>query len=333
VLKKEIYGVMMKAIVYTEYGNLDVLKLKDIDIPQPKAGEIQIEIKACAVNEEDAGIYQGAWFARLFLGFFKPKVQILGLDIAGVVSALGAGVTTFNVGDEVYGDLSVSKYGGFAEYVCAPETAITAKPSNISFEQAAALPHAAMLTLQAFLDNDRPLQPEHTLLVNGAGGAVGPLALQYARSLGVKSISGIDHGDKLAMMREAGFDHVYDYRTHDYTKCKEQYDAILDARTTKSPFAILKALKPEGRYVSIGGYILRILQVFLLSKLVYKFSGKKLRIHGLVANRDMKLLNELVEQGTLVPVLDRVYSLEEVPEALVRFQQSKHTGKIMISMS
>lgn len=322
----------MKAIVYTEYGNLDVLKLKDIDIPTPKADEVQVAVKACAVNEEDAGIYQGAWFARLFLGFFKPRVQILGLDISGVVTSVGSAVTRFKVGDEVYGDLSVSGYGGFAEFVCAPESTLTTKPSKLSFRQAAALPHAAMLTLQGFLENERPLQANHTLLVNGAGGAVGPLALQYARSKGVKEVTGVDHGDKFAMMRAAGFDQLIDYRKENYTKAGKKYDMIFDARTTQSPFAILKALNSDGQYVSIGGLIPRLLQVFLLSKLIHKFTTKRLRIHGLVANKEMALLNELVEDGTLSPVLDNIYSLADVPQALVRFQQSKHTGKIVISL-
>ena len=220
--------ILMKAIVYTKYGPPDVLELKEVAKPTPKDNEVLIKVHAASVNDWDWALLRGVPFVnRLTTGILKPiKIKILGSDIAGRVEAVGKNAKQFQAGDEVFGDLSGLAWGGFAEYVCAPENRLILKPASMSFEQAAAIPQAAVLALQGLRDK-RQVQPGQKVLINGAGGGAGSFAIQIAKSFGVE-VTGVDSTTKLDMMRSLGADHVIDYKQEDFTKNGQRYDLILD---------------------------------------------------------------------------------------------------------
>jgi len=244
----------MKAIVYTKYGPPDVLELKEVDKPIPKDDEALIKVHAVSINDWDWGLVQGIPFTnRLLFGLLKPKKRILGSDIAGQIEAVGKNVEQFQPGDEVYGDLS-GDWGGFAEYVCARENALAPKPASMTFDEAAAIPQAAMLALQGLRDRGQ-IQPGQKLLINGAGGGVGTFAVQIAKLYGVE-VTGVDSSGKLDMLRSMGFDHVIDYTQEDFTKRGQCYDLILDVKTNRSVFDYARALSPNGIYVTVGGSML-----------------------------------------------------------------------------
>lgn len=322
----------MKAFVLTRYGSPADLQLREVATPAPADDEVLVGVHAASVNDWDWGLVRGTpFYIRVFGGLFKPNTTIPGVDVAGRVEAIGKHVKTFQVGDEVYGDLSECGFGGFAEYVCAPERALAPKPAGVSFAEAAALPHAAMLALQGLRDVGH-LRPGQTLLINGAGGGVGTLGIQIARAMGVEEVTGVDSASKQEMMRSLGYARTLDYRQEDFTRTGERYDLILDAKTTRSPFAYLRALNPDGRYVSVGGLTSRLLQTFLLGPLVRLFSTKRVGVLALKANKDLAYLNELVEAGSVKPVIDGPYVLAELPRALQRFGDGHHKGKVVITV-
>jgi len=319
----------MKAIVYTKYGTPDVLKLKEIVRPVPKDDEVLIKVRAVSLNDWDLGLLEGDFVNRLLNGLRKPKLQILGSDIAGEIEALGKEVTKFQVGDHVYGDLS-GRWGGFAEYVCAGENALAIKPQGMSFEQAAAIPQAAMLAVQGLLDKGN-LQSGQKILINGAGGGVGTFAVQIAKLYAVE-VTGVDRDEKLEMLRSLGFDHVIDYQKEDFTKNGHQYDLILDVKTNRSMFDYLRVLRPNGRYVTVGGSMSRLLQALALGPLISLISKKKILIVALKVNKDLAYINELFEAGKIKPVIDGPYSLEEVPKVFRLFTEGLHKGKIIVRL-
>src|SRR6187402_227402 len=216
----------MKAIVYTKYGGPGVLQIKEVEKPFPKDDEVLIKVHAVSINDWDLGLLHGDFINRILNGIRKPKRTILGSDIAGRIEAVGKNISKFRIGDEVYGDLS-GRWGGFAEYVCAPEKALALKPAAMSFEEAASIPQAAMLAVQGLIDKGK-LQSGQKLLINGAGGGVGTFGVQIAKQYAVE-VTGVDHTHKLGMMRSIGFDHVIDYTKEDFTKSGKRYDLILDA--------------------------------------------------------------------------------------------------------
>lgn len=221
----------MKAIVCHKYGSPDDLELEEVQEPTPRDDEVLIKVKAASVNDWDWCLVRGApFYIRLLCGFFKPKVRIPGVDIAGQVVETGKDVSQFQPGDEVYGDLSENGFGGFAEYVCAPVGALALKPENMTYIEAAAIPHAAMLAVQGLRDLGK-IQPGQKLLINGAGGGVGTLGVQIAKAIGVEHVTGVDSSNKLDMMRLVGFDHTIDYKQDDFTKNEQPYDLILDPKT------------------------------------------------------------------------------------------------------
>ena len=223
----------VKAIVLTKYGSVDALELRDVDPPTPQEHEVLVRVHATSINDWDAGVVLGSpVYVRLIHGWLKPNVRIPGCDVAGVVESVGAGVTRFQPGDAVYGDLHACGFGTYAELVCADEQALEPKPTNLSFAQAAAIPHGATLAWQALYDY-AGLQAGERLLINGAGGGVGPIAVQLAK-LDDCEVTGVDGEAKLPMLRSAGFDHVIDYRRQDFTHSGERYDLILDVRTDRS---------------------------------------------------------------------------------------------------
>jgi NADPH:quinone reductase-like Zn-dependent oxidoreductase len=320
----------MKAIVYEEYGSPDVLEMRDVETPVPGDDEVLVKIHAVSINDWDWGLLKGADFVNRFInGFFRPKRKILGSDIAGRIEALGKNVKRFHLGDEVYGDLS-GRWGGFAEYVCAPETALALKPPVMTFPEAAAIPQAAMLAVQGLLDRGQ-IQPDQKLLINGAGGGVGTFAVQIAKLYGAE-VTGVDSAAKLDLLRSLGFDHVIDYRQEDFTRNGRRYDLILDVKTNRSPFAYARALNPEGTYVTVGGSLVRLFQFLLLGPLIAMTSKKRMRLVALKQNKDLAYMNELFAAGKVKPVIDDLRRLSEVPAAMRYFAAGDHKGKIVISL-
>ena len=323
----------MKAVVMESYGTPDVLELRDVAIPTPKADEVLVRVHAASVNDWDWGLLQGAPFVfiRMFNGLFRPKVQIIGGDIAGRVEAVGGDVKAFQPGDEVYGDLCMSGFGAFAEYACAPEAGLAHKPTRMTFEQAAAIPQAGMLAVQGLIDVGR-IQSGQKLLLNGAGGGVGTFALQMAKLYDVE-VTVVDKPGKLDMLRAMGADHVIDYLKEDFTKGGKCYDLILDVKTNRSPFAYARALKPNGIYATVGGNVMRLLQALVLGPLMSRLYNKQVRLVMLKPNKDLAYMNELFEAGKLIPVTDGPYKLADLPEALRFFATADHKGKIIVTMT
>ena len=322
----------MKAVIMERYGTPDVLALRNVAKPAPKAGEVLVRVLAASVNDWDWGLLQGTPFInRVISGLFRPKVQILGGDIAGRVEAVGENVKVFAPGDEVYGDLCMSGFGAFAEYACAPEANLARKPAGMTFEQAAAIPQAGMLAVQGLVDAGR-IRTGQKVLLNGAGGGVGTFALQIAKTYEAE-VTAVDKPGKLGMLRALGADHVLDYLEKDFTRAGTRYDLILDAKTNRSPFAYARALNPDGTYVTVGGDTWRLLQAFVLGPLVSLLYRKHVRVVSLKPNKDLVYMNELFEAGKMVPVIDGPYKLTDVPEALRHFGTGLHKGKIIVTMA
>ena len=322
----------MKAIVYTKYGSPDVLQLKEVEKPAPKDDEVLIRVHAASVNSWDWDLLRGTPFLNRLVvsGLLKPKYKILGADVAGRVEAVGGNAKRFQPGDEVFGDLCECGWGGFAEYVCAREDALTLKPAGMTFEEAAAVPQAAVMALQGLRDKGR-IQPGQKVLINGAGGGVGTFAVQIAKSFGAE-VTGVDSTMKLDMMRSVGADQVIDYTKEDFTESEQRYDLILDAAAYRSIFDYKGALGPEGIYVMIGGSTAQILQAMFLSSLISMTGGKKLCFLAVKPNKGMDFIKELLEAGKVAPVIDRRYPLSEVPEALLYLGEGRVKGKAVVTL-
>jgi len=319
----------MKAIVYTKYGGPGVLQIKEVEKPFPKDDEVLIKVHAVSINDWDMGLLHGDFINRMLNGLRKPKRTILGSDIAGRIEAVGKNISKFKIGDEVYGDLS-GRWGGFAEYVCAPEKALALKPAAMSFEEAASIPQAAMLAVQGLIDKGK-IHAGQKLLINGAGGGVGTFGVQIAKLYGIE-ITGVDSTAKLDMLRSIGFDHVIDYTQKDFTKNGQHYDLILDAKTNRSMFDYSRALSPNGIYVTVGGSISRLLQALLLGPLISIINKKHIRIVSLKTNKDLIFMNELFEAGKVKPVISGPYKLDEFHEAFRIFDKAEHKGKVVITI-
>lgn len=322
----------MKAIVFTRYGSPDVLELREVEKPTPTDDEVLVRVHAASLNDWDYGALLGKDFVnRILFGLSKPRrnKQILGSDVAGRVEAVGRNVTRFQCGDEVFGDLS-GTWGGFAEYVRARENALERKPPGMTFEQAAAIPQAFLLAQQALRDKAR-IRPGQTLLINGGGGGVGTFAIQIARAHGLE-VTGIDSAEKLELMRSLGADHVIDYRREDFAASGQQYDRILDVKTSRSVLDCARALKRDGVYVTVGGSMPRLFQALILLPWIRLTTGKSVRVLALKPNKGLTDINELFETGKVVPVIDGPYGLSEVPAAFRRFGEGRHKGKVVITL-
>lgn len=322
----------MKAVVYTHYGSPDVLHLEEVDQPVPTDDEVLVEVHAASVNSWDWDLVRGRPYLTRLEGLRTPKYKILGADIAGRVVAAGANVTRFQPGDEVFGDISGCGWGGFAEYVCADAAALVTKPADMTFAQAAALPQAGVLALQGLYKYGPPQRGQKVLL-NGAGGGVGTLALQIVKASGAE-VTCVDSAAKLDMLRALGADHVIDYAQEDFTRTGQRYDLILDVAAQRSVFAYTRVLRPEGVFVVVGGATGTIAQVALLGSWVARRQGSKL---GLLIHRpnpdDLEALKKRFAAGTLRPVIDKVYPLHEVPAA-IRYLGAGHAlGKVVIAIA
>jgi NADPH:quinone reductase-like Zn-dependent oxidoreductase len=321
----------MQAIVYQKYGSPDVLQLEEVEKPTPKDDEVLVKVRAASLNDWDWGLLSGTPFMnRLFFGLLKPKIKILGGDIAGRIEAVGRNVKHVQPGDEVYGDLSGCGFGGFAEYVCARENALVLKPAGMTFEEAAAVPQAAVLALHGLRDKGQ-IQPGQKVLINGAGGGAGTFAVQIAKSFGAE-VTGVDSTRKLDIMRSIGADHVVDYTEEDFTKGGRRYDWIIDFAAHHSIFDYKRVLNPEGIYVMVGGSTARIFQMMFLGPLISKTTNKTMGILMHKPNKDLAFMKELFEAGKVKPVIDKRYPLSEVPEAFRYFGEGRHRGKLVITV-
>jgi len=304
--------------------------MEDVDKPVPKDNEVLVSVHAASINDWDWGLLRGKPFVNRLPKVLKPKHMILGCDVAGKVEAVGSGVTQFQQGDEVFGDLSGSGFGGFAEYVCAHENALSLKPASMTFEQAASVPQASALAMQG-LRNKKQIQPGQKVLINGGGGGAGSFAIQIAKSFGAE-VTGVDSARKLDMMRAIGVDHVIDYAEEDFTKNGQRYDLINDNAAHHSVFDYRRALNDGGVYGVLGGATSRIFQVIFLGPIVSLFSSKSLGLVLLKPNKDMDFFIELFEAGKVKPIIDKTYPLSETSEAFRYFGESQQCGKIVINV-
>jgi NADPH:quinone reductase-like Zn-dependent oxidoreductase len=324
----------MKAIVYTKYGPPEVLQLAEVATPNPKDNEVLIRVHASSINAAESHIVKGEPFlVRLMVGgILKPGKPIPGADVAGKVEAVGRDVKQFQVGDEVFGDLGECGWGAFAEYVCAPESALVLKPKNISFASAASVPLAGVTALQG-LRGIGKIQSGQKVLINGASGGVGTFAVQIAKSFGAE-VTGVCSPTKVEMVRSIGADHVMDYRQTDITQIGQQYDLIFDIASYRSFLDYKGILAPSGTYVLAGGSTARIFQTMLQGPLASRIGTQKFTSLMAKPNtEDLAFLKGLIEAGSVTPVIDKCYPLEAIVEAFRYFEGGHTRGKVVITVA
>ena len=322
----------MKAIISTRYGSPDILQLKEIARPIPKDDEALVKVHAASLNAADFENMRGVFVVRIATPF-RPMYTILGTDFAGTIEAVGREVKQFQPGDEIWGDLSYPLGSGtLAEYVCIPEDALRLKPASMTFEEAAAVPTAAVVALQN-LRGKRSIQPGQKVLINGAGGGVGTFAVQLAKYFEAE-VTGVDSWSKLDMLRSIGADHVIDYKQADFTKSDLRYDLILDVVAYRSIFAYRRVLDPEGIFIYVGGSTSAIFQALLLAPLISRNRSQKMGIVMWKPNdkEDLEYLTDLIVAGKITPIIDRSYPLSESPEAFKYLEGGQVKGKIVITV-
>jgi NADPH:quinone reductase-like Zn-dependent oxidoreductase len=317
----------MKAVVYTRYGSPDVLRLTDVEKPVPRDDEVLVKVRAVSLNRSD---WEALWGKPLYArigGPLWPRHHILGSDIAGRVEAAGRATTEFHPGDEVFADI-LRSMGGFAEYVCVPESALARMPDGMTYEEAAALPQAGAIALQGIWDKGQ-VQPGQQVLINGAGGGSGMYAVQLAKLSGAE-VTGVDNAEKLEFIRSLGADRVIDYTRADFTSNGRRYDLILDLAAHRSALAYKGSLVAGGRYLYVGGSAATLLQVLLIGPLLGRAEGKKLRLLAVrLGAQRLAPLVALCQAGTITTVIDRRYRLGEVPEALRYLGEGHAKGKLV----
>jgi NADPH:quinone reductase-like Zn-dependent oxidoreductase len=325
----------MKAIVYSDFGSPDVLRLEEIEKPVPLDNQLLIRVRGASVNPLDWHYMEGTpYLGRLpEFGLLKPKVERLGVDYAGTVEAVGKNVTQFKPGDEVYGN----RFGAFAEYVVASEKALALKPANLTFEQAASVPVAAVTALQALRDKGQ-VQPGQKVLINGASGGVGTFAVQIAKSFGAE-VTGVCSGRNAEMVRSIGADHVVDYTKEDFTKSEQRYDLIVDNVGNRSLSECIRVLNPKGKIVLIGGGgvndsrwtgpLVGVIKMLVLKRFVTQEMSMMLADMN---NKDLTILADLMQTGKVKPVIDRTYTLSQLPEALAYLEEGHARGKVVITV-
>jgi NADPH:quinone reductase-like Zn-dependent oxidoreductase len=320
----------MKAILQTKYGAPDVLQIADVEKPTPKENQVLVRVYAASINAGDYRIMRAnPFFIRLMGdGFLKPRDPRIGSDVAGRVEAVGENVTQFRPGDEVFG----CGAGAFADYAVAKDTRLVLKPANRSFEEAAAVPVAALTALQG-LRNAGKIQSGQKVLIQGASGGVGIFAVQLAKSFGAE-VTAVCSTKNLEMARSLGAEHIIDYTREDFTRNQECYDLIFAVNGYHPISAYKRALNPQGVYICAGGTMPQFFQAILLGRLMSKDGGKKLGSMGIakVNREDLAYLGDLLEAGKINPVIDRRYPLTETAEA-IRYVEEKHArGKVVITV-
>ncbi len=317
----------MKAIVRTRYGPPDVLQFAEVQKPTPNDNEVLIKLFAASLNPLDRFMMRGAPLFRLIPGLRTPKEKRLGVDLAGQVAAVGRDVTQFKPGDQVFGACR----GSFAEYVCATEEKLALKPANLAFEQAAAVPVAAITALQGLRDKGA-IQPGQKVLVDGASGGVGTFAIQIAKAFGAE-VTAVCSTRNVHQARSLGADHVIDYTREDFTKSGKRYDLILGANAHHSIFAYRRSLRTNGIFVLVGGGFAQILQTMLLGS-AFSLLGRKKSCFFIAKlnQKDFIFLRSLLESGQIAPIIDRRYSLRDLPEAIRYLEEGHAQGKIVITV-
>ncbi|MBP6391102.1 MAG: NAD(P)-dependent alcohol dehydrogenase [Flavobacteriales bacterium] len=317
----------MKAIVCDSYGPPERLQLREVPAPVPKDRQVLVRVHATTVNDYDWSMVIGRpRIYRLFFGLFRPRRPIPGMELAGVVTALGPNATQWRVGDKVYGDTSNGGLGTFAEFAAVPESELRRMPDGLSFAEAAAVPHALELAYQALVDIGQ-LKDGHRVLVNGAGGGVGTFALQLAKRQGC-TVWGVDTGSKLRAMTAMGFDRVIDYKQQDFTQLGERFELVVDAKTKRSAGELARALTQNGRYVTVGGDPGRLIALLFARW----FGQRNMRIVALRSNKNLDDLAPLLSSGVLKPVIDGPHALNDAPRLIRYFGEGRHTGKVVMEL-
>jgi NADPH:quinone reductase-like Zn-dependent oxidoreductase len=321
----------MKAIVQTVYGSPDVLQLAEVGLPSVPDDGVLVRVQASSVNAGDWHLMRGDPFLvrLMFGGLRKPKIKTLGMDVAGIVEAVGRSVTQFKPGEAVFGDTSEAGFGGFAEYVCAPESTFVHKPDQISFEAAATVSVAALTALQGLRDCGQ-IQAGQKVLINGASSGVGTFAVQLAKTLGAE-VHAVCSTEKMPIVRQLGADQVIDYKQTDITQTSTQYDVIFDVAAYRSVYDYFPILKPQSTYVLVGGAIGRFLQLMLFGGLISRLRPQTIKVLSVKPNQaDLLVLCDFLAAGKIKPVIDRTYPLSEIPAAIHQLEQRQVTGKIAI---
>lgn len=333
---EERYGTVrgVKAAMRYRYGGPEVVELREVETPVPADGQVLVRVRAASVNRADLdGIQPKPGFVRLFMGLRAPRDPRVGWDVAGEIEAVGPGVTRFQPGDTVFADLATHGAGAFAEYVCASEDAFEPMPPGMSFEDAAALPHSAVLALQGLRTRKgRTIQPGDRVLVVGASGNVGPFAVQIAKAMGAH-VTGVCSPTKVDFVRSIGADAVIDYRSGKFWRSGERWDWIVDVDSHAAILRVRRALRPKGVYVTMGGDAGAILGALLVGPLLSLFSDKwtGLLLWWKPFHRpDVDRLKELIAAGQLRPVIDRQYPLTEIVEALRHVDEGRARGKVVV---
>lgn len=317
----------MKAVVYDRYGGPDVLRLEDVPMPSPAAGQVRVRVVATSVNLSDWECLRGSPAYARIGGLRSPARRTLGSDIAGLVDEVGEGVTRFRPGDEVYGD-NLALKGGFAEYAIAPESALAHKPAQLTFAEASTIPQAGAIALQG-----TKWAAGRRILINGAGGGSGSFAIQLAKRLGAH-VTGVDNAAKLDFMRSVGADDVIDYHRDDFTRASRPYDVILDLVAQRSVFAYRRALAPGGRYRCVGGSVPTLLRLLTAGWLVGRVTGRSIGILAVKEGPDhFEPLADLCATGDISIHVDRIFPLNEVPAALARVGEGRALGKVVVSLT
>lgn len=316
----------MKAIVMNNYGSPDVLKLKEVEKPVIGEDDVLVRVQATGLNAGDIFSMRGnPWLARFTVGFPNPKEYILGWDMAGIVEAVGKNVTEFQPGDEVY----AADGSTLAEYVCANKNSIALKPTNLTFEQAAAVPTAALTALQGLRDAGQ-IKPGQKVLINGASGGVGTFAVQIAKALGAE-VTGVCSTKNLDMVESLGADHVIDYKRQDFTVGNQKYDLILDNVASRSLSDLRRGLSPNGVIIPNSGHggMSYVIKAALASVLMRQHGSMFMASTN---SKDLTILKEMIEDGKIKPIIDKTYPLSETPQAF-RYLENEHArGKVVISV-
>ena len=320
----------MKAIVYHEYGPPNVLRCEEIEKPTPGDSEVLLQIRAAALNPYDWHFMRGEPYAvRLMAGIVKPKNKRLGVDVAGIVEAVGRSVAQFKAGEEVYGLCQ----GAFGEYVCTAESKLVKKPDGMTFEQAASIPIAALTALQSLRDKGK-IQPGHSVLVNGASGGVGTFGVQIAKAFGAK-VAGVTSTRNVELVRSIGADEVIDYTKQDFTKGEHRFDLILDCVGNHSFLECRRVLNPQGKVIGAGGktdnWMLEPIGRMISSAVQSLFvSQKQVSIFAKMNQTDLLAMNELITSGKVTPVIDRRCTLDDLPEAMHYLEEGHARGKVVM---
>jgi NADPH:quinone reductase-like Zn-dependent oxidoreductase len=320
----------MKAIVYRRYGAPDVLNCEVIEKPSPHENEVLIKVRAASLNPLDWRLMRGQpYFVRIGMGLRRPKEPRAGRDVAGEVEAVGRKITLFKPGDEVFG----ACVGALAEYACGSESKMAIKPTSLSFDEAASIPIAALTALQGLRDMGQ-IQPGQKVLINGAAGGVGTFAVQIAKAFGAH-VTGVCSTGNVEMVRAIGADHIIDYTQEDFTRCKERYDLILDNVGNHSLSSCRSALNQEGKLVLVGAKDIRVLLLRALqARILSWFVGQKLGfLVARLTHEDLTIVGELTEARKIKPIIDRRYTLSDVPQAIRYLEEGHARGKIVITMN